>query len=53
MDQAVTRDGIVCYGAIGVGGLKMKLHKTAIARLFERNDQVLEAEEVYELAQQF
>jgi hypothetical protein len=44
-------DGVVCYGAIGVGGAKMKLHKAAIARLFERNDQVLDAEEVYALAQ--
>ena len=29
--------------------LKMKIHKAAIARLFERNDQVLDAAEVYAL----
>jgi methylenetetrahydrofolate/methylenetetrahydromethanopterin dehydrogenase (NADP+) len=46
-DTAVERDGIVCYGAIGVGGTKMKLHRAAIARLFERNDLVLDAEEVF------
>ena len=40
------REGVVCYGAIGVGGTKMKLHRAAIARLFESNDQVLDAEEV-------
>jgi hypothetical protein len=49
MDQGVDRDGIVCYGAIGVGALKMKIHKTAIQRLFERNDLVLDAEEIYAL----
>jgi saccharopine dehydrogenase-like NADP-dependent oxidoreductase len=49
-DKAMTRDGVLCYGAIGVGGTKMKLHKAAIARLFERNDQVFDAEEVYALA---
>ena len=50
VDGQMTRDGVLCYGAIGVGGTKMKLHKAAIARLFERNDQVLDAEEVYALA---
>jgi hypothetical protein len=49
-DKAVTRDGTVCYGAIGVGGAKMKIHKAAIGRLFERNDLVLDAEEIYDLA---
>jgi hypothetical protein len=49
-DKAVARDGAVCYGAIGVGGTKMKIHRAAISRLFERNDQVLDAEEIYDLA---
>lgn len=49
-DRALERDGIICYGAIGVGGAKMKVHKAAIARLFESNDQVLDAEELYEIA---
>jgi hypothetical protein len=48
-DKAVERDGQICYGAIGVGGTKMKLHKAAIRRLFEANDLVLDAEEIYEL----
>jgi hypothetical protein len=52
-DRGVERDGVICYGAIGVGDTKMKVHKAAIARLFERNDQVLDAEEVYALAQAF
>jgi len=51
-DKAVTRDGVLCYGAIGVGDTKMKIHKAAVARLFESNDQILDAEEVFALAQQ-
>lgn len=47
LDCAATRDGIVCYGAIGVGGTKMKIHKAALQRLFERTDLVLDAEEIY------
>jgi hypothetical protein len=51
MDKAIERDGVLCYGAIGIGDLKMKVHKTAIARLFESNDQFLDAEEIFALAQ--
>jgi hypothetical protein len=50
MDKAAAKDGITAYGAIGVGDLKMKLHRAAIAQLFEKNDCVLDAEEIYELA---
>jgi hypothetical protein len=53
VDKGGQRDGVVCYGAIGVGDTKMKIHKAAIAKLFERNDQILDAEEVYALAQTF
>ena len=52
-DRGVEREGVVCYGALGVGDTKMKVHKAAVARLFERNDQILDAEEVYALAQAF
>jgi methylenetetrahydrofolate/methylenetetrahydromethanopterin dehydrogenase (NADP+) len=50
-DKAIERDGVICYGAIGVGGTKMKIHKAAIARLFESNDLVLDAEEIFAIAQ--
>ena len=40
----------VGYGAIGVGGLKMKTHKAALASLFESNDRVLDAEEIHAIA---
>jgi hypothetical protein len=50
-DKGKERDGVICYGAIGVGDTKMKLHRAAVARLFEANDQVLDAEEVYALGE--
>lgn len=40
----------VGYGAIGVGGLKMKTHRAAIQSLFESNDRVLDAAEIYAIA---
>ena len=50
-DKAKERDGAVCYGAIGVGGTKMKIHKAALRKLFESNDAILDAETIYEIAQ--
>lgn len=52
MDKAEQRNGIVCFGAIGVGGLKMKVHKRAIKTLFESNDEILGTQEVYKLAKE-
>ena len=49
-DNDVEREGVRAFGALGIGGLKMKAHKAALARLFEQNDAVLDAEEVYDLA---
>jgi hypothetical protein len=49
-DRAKELAGVHCYGAIGVGGTKMKIHKAAIRRLFETNDQVFDAEELFQLA---
>jgi hypothetical protein len=51
-DKGVDRDGVICYGALGVGGTKMKVHRTAINKLFEANNAVLDIEEVYHLALQ-
>ena len=48
-DRGLEHEGVLCYGAIGVGDSKMKIHKAALARLFESNDQVLDAEEIYRL----
>ncbi len=52
MDDGVQREGVTVFGALGVGGLKMKIHKACIARLFERNDLVLDAETIAEVAQE-
>lgn len=49
-DNGVVREGVAAFGALGIGGLKMKAHKAAVARLFEQNDVVLDAEEIYDLA---
>lgn len=51
MDKAVELPQGVGYGAIAVGGLKMKTHKAAIGRLFEANDAVLDVPEVLEIAE--
>ncbi len=52
MDNGTQRDGVIVFGALGVGGLKMKVHKACIAKLFERNDLVLDAETIAEVAQE-
>jgi hypothetical protein len=52
-DKGVEQAGVICYGAIGVGDTKMKVHKAAVASLFESNDKVLDAEEIYQLALKF
>jgi methylenetetrahydrofolate/methylenetetrahydromethanopterin dehydrogenase (NADP+) len=52
MDNATPRDGVSVFGALGVGGLKMKIHKACIAKLFERNDQVFDAESIAEVAKE-
>ena len=43
-DKAKPIGSGVGYGAIGVGGLKMKTHRAAIESLFTSNDRVLDAE---------
>jgi len=50
MDNGAERDGVTVFGALGVGNLKMKIHKACIARLFEQNDLVLDAESIVEIA---
>jgi hypothetical protein len=52
MDDGVAKDGVVCFGALAIGNLKMKVHKACIARLFERNDLVLDAETIADVARE-
>ena len=49
-DKGVERDGVVCYGALGVGGLKMKIHKAALVEMFSKNNVVLDVEEIYDIS---
>ena len=51
MDSNTERHGKRIYGGIGIGALKLKLHRACIARLFETNDLVLDAEEAFLIAQ--
>ena len=48
-DTAKDRGGQIAYGAIGVGGIKMKIHKAAVSSLFDSNDQVLDVEQIFEI----
>jgi hypothetical protein len=48
-DKGAERDGVRAWGALGVGGAKMKIHRKAIQQLFTTNDQVLDAEELLAL----
>ncbi|MFN3191039.1 MAG: NAD(P)-dependent methylenetetrahydromethanopterin dehydrogenase [Aureliella sp.] len=48
-DKAVERGSRIDYGALGVGGLKMKIHKACIQRLFQTNDQFLDTQEIFEV----
>jgi hypothetical protein len=50
-DKAVARGQRLDYGAIGVGGLKMKIHRESIQSLFTRNDLFLDAEEIYAIGE--
>ena len=45
-DKGVQRGNRFDYGALGVGGLKMKIHKACIAALFESNQRFLDCEEM-------
>ncbi len=52
MDKAKLRHGKIVYGGIGVGVLKLELHRACIAELFTANDLVLDAEEIYAKAKE-
>ena len=45
-DKAREEGAVVLYGALGVGGTKMKIHKAAIARIFADTAAFLDAEEL-------
>jgi hypothetical protein len=51
-DTAAQHDGALCYGPIGMGGIKMKIHSACIERLFQANSQVLDAEEIFAIGRE-
>jgi glutamyl-tRNA reductase len=51
-DSGVKRDGVTAFGAFGVGNFKTKLHKACVAKLFTRNDLVLDAEAIAEVGRE-
>ncbi|TFZ59111.1 methylenetetrahydrofolate dehydrogenase [Methylorubrum sp. Q1] len=52
MDKAKERHSKKSFGALGIGGLKLKLHRACIAKLFESTEGVFDAEEIYALAKE-
>ena len=50
-DKGRTAGQQVLYGALGVGGTKMKIHRAAIERIFSHPDAFLDAEELLEIGE--
>jgi len=50
MDKAANRHGKTTFGAIGFGGLKLQVHRSCIGKLFESDNQIFDAEEIYTIA---
>jgi hypothetical protein len=51
-DKGKDRNGKLAFGALGIGGLKLKLHRGCIKQLFESSEGVFDAEEIYALAKE-
>src|SRR6478672_7110022 len=49
-DKGKERNGKIIFGALGIGGLKLKLHRACVGKLFESAEAVFDAEEIYALA---
>ena len=49
-DKGKPRQQKLAFGALGIGGPKLKLHRACIGQLFQSANQVLDAEEIYALA---
>ena len=46
------RFGKLAFGALGIGGLKLKLHRACVGKLFDSSEAVFDAEEIYALAKE-
>jgi hypothetical protein len=49
-DRGATAHGKILFGPLGFGALKLALHRACIGRLFEQNDLLLDADEIYAIA---
>ena len=49
-DRGAVKYGKIVFGALGFGALKLALHRACVSRLFEQNDLLLDAEEIYAIA---
>ncbi len=49
-DRGAAKHGKIVFGSLGFGALKLALHRACISRLFEQNDLLLDAEEIYAIA---
>jgi hypothetical protein len=49
-DRGLLKHGKILFGSLGFGALKLALHRACVARLFEQNDLILDAEEIYAIA---
>jgi hypothetical protein len=49
-DKGENRHGKLVFGALGVGNLKLALHRACIGKLFEANNQIFDATEIYAIA---
>ena len=51
-DTGAQRDGVTVFGAFGIGNFKTRLHKACVAKLFTRNDLVLDAEAIADVGRE-
>ncbi|MDJ0449274.1 methylenetetrahydromethanopterin dehydrogenase [Methylocystis sp. JR02] len=47
IDKAKERHGKIVIGALGLGGLKLKLHRECVGKLFESSEQLFDCENIY------
>ena len=52
IDKAKERHGKIVIGALGLGGLKLKLHRECVGKLFESADKVFDCENIYAQAKE-
>jgi hypothetical protein len=51
-DKGKDYNGKLAFGALGIGGLKLKLHRACVGKLFDSSENLFDAEEIYALAKE-